>query len=1143
MFSYIPLKNHTAYSLCEGAVKISDYVKAAEVMNFPALGICDTGNLFGALEFANALSNKGIQPIIGAMFFIMDVGPYETFQDSVTLFAQSEQGYLNLMKLSSLSYIEGYVDGVPNITTDWLERYSGGLIFLSSGNSGALNRLLKTQKKDQAFEFAKKWSSVFSDRFYIEIARHSDEDTALEEKLLILALELNIPIVAVNETFFKTREDHEAHDALVCIREGIQLDDENRLRLTEEHYLKSHAEMAELFSDLPEALENSILIAKRCAYWPTPQKPMLPKFPLEGITEEDELKRQAIDGLNARLEHQVYPLCRDENEKQEVYQKYKDRLDYELSIINQMGFPGYFLIVSDFIKWAKNQNIPVGPGRGSGAGSCVAWSLLITDVDPIRFDLIFERFLNPERVSMPDFDVDFCQERRDEVIEYVCKKYGADRVAQIITFGKFQARAIVKDVGRVLGMPYSQVDRLSKLIPHNPANPLSLKEAIAQEPLFRTAIDEDEDCKVLMDYALKLEGLYRHASTHAAGVVIGDRPLTEVVPLYHDQKSALPAVQFSMKYAELAGLMKFDFLGLKTLTIIADAIHLIKKTKDQIVDITTINLDDKLTFELLNRLETIGIFQIESPGMKEVVRKMKPDRFEDIIALVALYRPGPMDDIPRYCACKHGEEEIYIPHPMIDSILRPTYGVMVYQEQVMQIAQVMCGYTLGGADLLRRAMGKKIKEEMDAQRARFVEGAVQNNVDAPLADRVFDAVAKFAGYGFNKSHAAPYALISYQTAYLKANFPVEFMSSTMTHDRHNTDKLAVYNSELKRMKIKLLPPDINSSFDVFAPEGDAIRYALSALKGLGVGAVQHIAKERAKGPFKSITDFAKRIESKFFNKKLLESLIFGGAFDNLHDNRAELAENVESLLTFNSEIHKEKTSNQMSLFDQDQMVAPPKMKSAPYWNEKEKAEKEFKVLGFYLTLHPLDPYRKLLERRSIVSSYELSFLKTAGVVQMVGVVHSVQVKTSKTGKKFAFVHLSDYHGTFEITVFSEVLEKSREHLEPGKTVIVKTQIRVETKEDSDEETIRLTTESIEPFHKFLVDHNNYLQVKLNPESDINQVCKIFQETGGVKVYLKFLVPSKESNQMIAVTPPMGCEISPETLMDVEKIPGVQVQWL
>ncbi len=746
------------------------------------------------------------------------------------------------------------------------------------------------------------------------------------------------------------------------------------ISLTPEHYFRPAAEMRALFADLPEACDNTLVIARRCAFIPQSRKPILPAFPLpEGADEESALREAARAGLVARLA--AAGMMRTGRS-----QPYRERLEFELDMIVSTGFAGYFLIVADFIQWAKRQGIPVGPGRGSGAGSVVAWSLTITDLDPLRFGLLFERFLNPERVSMPDFDIDFCQDRRDEVIRYVQQKYGRDRVAQIITFGKLQARAVLRDVGRVLGMPYGQVDRICKLVPNNPAHPVSLEKAIAGEPQLQEQRDSDETVARLLTIALKLEGLYRHASTHAAGVVIGDRPLAELVPLYRDPRSDMPATQFSMKWVELAGLVKFDFLGLKTLTVLARCLDLLA-ARGVALDLATLPLDDRASFELLSRGDTVGVFQVEGQGVRDMLKKLRPDRFEDIIAVVSLYRPGPMENIPRYIAVKHGEEAPDYLHPALEEILKETHGIMIYQEQVMQIAQVLAGYTLGGADLLRRAMGKKIQSEMDAQRQQFVEGAAARGVGRPRAELIFDQMAKFAGYGFNKSHAAAYALVAYQTAFLKANYPVEFMAASMTLDLGNTDKLAHFRQELGRLGIALLPPDINRSLVAFGVEPDlkdakpAIRYALAAVKGVGEQAMRDLVLERAaNGPFKDLFDFALRLDAKSFNRRQFENLVKAGAFDSLNPNRAQTFAAAEQLLRQASRAAEERQDGQESLFAgiaTSGFAARPSLPVVPDWPDVERLQNEFDAIGFYLSSHPLDPYGKSLERAGILSYADL----------------------------------------------------------------------------------------------------------------------------------------------------------------------------
>ena len=809
---FVHLRVHSAYSLSEGAIKTKELVSLCQRHRMPAVAVADTGNLFGALEIALAASEAGIQPIIGCQLAIArDEGSgahagiagmapvARRHPDQLVVLAQNEAGYRDLLRLVSKSFLDGEPGSQPQLLLAALEGHTDGLIALSGGPAGTVGRLLLEGQDDPAETTLRHLVRLFPGRFYIELQRHGlESEQRIESRLVDLAYAFDLPLVATNEVFFADERMFAAHDALLCIAEGAYVSQDNRRRVTPEHRFKSAAEMRALFADLPEAIDNTLVIARRCAVMPEPRKPILPAFPdaaSQGRSEAEELRLRAEAGLERRLDAQFHTSEMDPEARAAAARPYRQRLEFELGVITQMGFPGYFLIVADFIQWAKGQGIPVGPGRGSGAGSVVAWSLTITDLDPLRWGLLFERFLNPERVSMPDFDVDFCQDRRDEVIRYVQGKYGRDRVAQIITFGKLQARAALRDVGRVLELPYGQVDRLCKLVPNNPANPVTLKQAVDDEPVLQQQRDQDPTVARLIDVAMKLEGLYRHASTHAAGVVIGDRPLDELVPLYRDPRSDMPVTQFNMKYVEQAGLVKFDFLGLKTLTVLARAEELIRERGDTI-DLSNLPLDDRKTYDMLGRGESTGVFQLESSGMRDVLRKLKPNRFEDIIALVALYRPGPMDNIPRYIACKHGQEAPDYLHPALEGILKETFGIMIYQEQVMQIAQELSGYSLGGADLLRRAMGKKIKSEMDAQQAAFVEGAEARGVARAKASQIFEQVAKFAGYGFNKSHAAAYAVVAYQTAWLKANYPVEFFAASMTLDLGNTDKLNVFRQEV-----------------------------------------------------------------------------------------------------------------------------------------------------------------------------------------------------------------------------------------------------------------------------------------------------------------------------------------------------------
>jgi DNA polymerase-3 subunit alpha len=825
---FIPLRNHTTYSLCKGAIKIPDLIEAAKNYKMPALGIMDSQNLFAALEFSGYCKKAGIQPIIGCEMLVKFAGNKQNASNldiekslvKMPLIALNDEGYKNLMYLVSHAFLNRQSGISPHIDFNLLKEKSAHLIALSGGVEGIIAKLLQSDQEKTLGETIAELSATFPNNFYIEITRHDTElEAKLEEKFIELAFKHNLPLVATNDVYFLNREMHEAQDILNCIGEGETLLAQNRKVNSPEQFFKSQEQMEALFADIPEALENTVNIAKKCHVMAQERRPTLPKFSNEKTFDEgEELRRQSREGLEIRLARKFEIEEISPERREEIRKEYFARLDFELSVIIKMDFSGYFLIVSDFIKWAKQNLIPVGPGRGSGAGSIVAWSLQITDLDPIRFGLLFERFLNPDRVSMPDFDIDFCQSRRDEVIDYVQDKYGRDYVAQIITFGKLQARAVLKDVGRVLQMPYNQVDRICKLIPFNAIEAVTLEKAIEMDKDLQQAIKEDPQITKLVNIALKLEGLNRHASTHAAGVVIGDKPLQEICALYNDEGSQMPAVGYSMKYAEGAGLVKFDFLGLKTLTTIFETVKLVEKTRGIKIDITNLKLDDAETFKMLSTGDSIGVFQIESSGMRSVLRQMKADKIEDIIALISLYRPGPMDNIPTYIRRKHGEEKIAYPHPLLEPTLKETYGVIVYQEQVMEIAKVLAGYSLGAADLLRRAMGKKIKEEMDAQRKIFIDGAVKNGVNERQAGEIFDLVDKFAGYGFNKSHAAAYALISYQTAYLKAHFLPEFLTASINLEIDNTDKINIFLQVAKSHKIPVLPPDINKSEAVFSIE-------------------------------------------------------------------------------------------------------------------------------------------------------------------------------------------------------------------------------------------------------------------------------------------------------------------------------------
>ncbi|MFT5540598.1 MAG: DNA polymerase-3 subunit alpha, partial [Alphaproteobacteria bacterium] len=951
-----------------------------------------------------------------------------------------------------------------------------------------------------------------------------------------------------NEACFGPEDMYEAHDALLAIAEGVQVGETDRRRLTPNHRFRTPAEMKALFADIPEAIANTLVIAQRCAFASPERAPILPPFAGDGAASETELlRKESTAGLEERLETHVYTADMDKKTQAAVAKPYRERLEFELGVIEQMGFPGYFLIVSDFIRWAKGQGIPVGPGRGSGAGSVVAWSLSITDLDPLRFKLLFERFLNPERISMPDFDIDFCQDRRDEVIRYVQDRYGRDRVAQIITFGKLQARAVLRDVGRVLGMPYGQVDRICKLVPNNPASPVTLAQAIKGEALLRQMRDEDESVAKLMSIALQLEGLYRHASTHAAGVVIGDRPLSELVPLYRDPRSDMPVTQFNMKYVEAGGLVKFDFLGLKTLTVLANAIKLVnadQALKDEApIDLATLPLDDVASYEMMAKGDTTGVFQLESSGMRDVLRNLRPDTFEDIIALVALYRPGPMDNIPRYIACKHGREKPDYLHPSLEGLLKETFGVMIYQEQVMQIAQELSGYSLGGADILRRAMGKKIKSEMESERAKFVDGAVERGVDKRKAGHIFEQVEKFAGYGFNKSHAAAYALIAYQTAWLKANYPVEFFAASMTLDMGNTDKLNIFRQELVRLGIELLAPEVNASEAGFTVEqsetgNKAIRYALGAIKGVGAAAMESLGAERAaNGPFKDLFDFALRCDSKVVNKRQVEHLAASGAFDTLHPNRAEVHANVDVLTQQASAAAVERASGQASLFGGAAEAAPVVgrglAKTAP-WSEMERLNQEFQAIGFYLSAHPLDAYGTRLERLHVVGSVTLAARTSASDtprVKVAGTVISKKERTSARGNRFAFVQLSDPSGLFEVTVFSEVLGQARDILEAGSNVLATCEVRREG------EGLRLTVQELVSLDEAVANAAPGLKLSLTDASALEPVRVIVSGAPQGKGEVSLVLGIGGGGE-VEIGLPGRFAVPAHAVMELRAVPGV-----
>ncbi|HEV2264858.1 MAG TPA: DNA polymerase III subunit alpha [Stellaceae bacterium] len=1147
---FVHLRVHSAYSLSSGAIKIKDLVALCRRHAMPAVAIADSGNLFGALEFAMAASEAGVQPIVGCEVGIRRsegdggnraarIGPALP-PDSVVLLAQSEAGYRNVLKLVSRSHLESAPAEAPQLDLAALDGHTDGLICLAGGPKGPVGRLIGEGQASAAEAILTRLAELFPGRLYVELQRHN---TATEERidaaLIELALARDLPLVATNDVHFAERDDYAAHDVLLCIAQGTTVADGNRKRLTPEHYFKSANEMRIAFADVPEACDNTLVIAQRCAFMPEPRQPILPPFKgVSGRDEAAELREAAAAGLERRLA-QGLTAEPDAARREAAAAPYRERLAYELDVIVKMGFAGYFLIVAEFIQWAKAQNIPVGPGRGSGAGSLVAWALTITDLDPLRLGLLFERFLNPERVSMPDFDIDFCQDRRDEVIRHVQERYGSDRVAQIITFGKLQARAVLRDVGRVLGMPYGQVDRICKMVPNNPAAPVTLQQAIDGEPMLQQMRDDDPQVARLIEIALQLEGLYRHASTHAAGVVIGDRPLDELVPLYRDPRSSMPVTQFSMKYVEAAGLVKFDFLGLKTLTVLAKARDLLA-ARGVALDLGSLPLDDSKTFRLLARGETVGVFQLEGTGMRDVLKKLDADRFEDIVAVNALYRPGPMENIPRYIAVKHGSERPEFMHPDLEPILEETQGIIIYQEQVMEIAKVLSGYSLGSADLLRRAMGKKIKSEMEAQRKQFIDGAKAHGVNDRLAEYIFEQVAKFAGYGFNKSHAAAYALVAYQTAYLKANYPVEFLAASMTLDLGNTDKLNVFRQECDRLGIKLLPPDINRSDVEFAVEaageGGAIRYALAAVKGVGAGAMRQVVAERAAhGPFKNLSDFAARIDPKHFNKRQFESLAKAGAFDAIAPNRAQAFAAIELLLRHANAAANERASQQVNLFGGAAgPAAGPALPTVTDWPLAERLQKEFEAIGFYLSSHPLSPYGKSLARLGVVRFADLG-RRPAGAetrVKLAGVVIGSKERTSARGNRFAFLQVSDASGIYEVMAFSEVLRDSRPLLESGQPLLVTADVRVEG------DTFRLTAQRIEALDKVAAGAAAGLRLVLEREEALAGVRKaVFAESGG-RGRVSVVVALDDARE-VEIALPGGFKVTPRLAAVLQTVPGIR----
>ncbi len=1101
---YVPLRLFSCYTMLEGAMEPKAIAKQAKRLDFPAAALTDRNGLYAVMPYSDACIAEGVQPIVGTLLGVARPGTPEgkpPLIDWLPLYAQDEAGYGNLCALVSAAHLGRPVEEQAHVLFAALEGRTEGLIALTGGGEGALARLVAEGQGAAAEDMLARLAALFPGRLYIELSRRGDAvEAAAEAALIDLAYARDLPLVATNPASYAEAHFHEAHDAMLCIAQSSQIARDDRIGSSPEAWMKPAAEMRALFADLPEAIENTSVIARRCAFAAPQRKPILPRTAGDVEEEAEQLRRDARIGLAERLS--LY-----EDLAQADRQIYADRLEFELDVIAGMGFPGYFLIVADFIKWAKERGIPVGPGRGSGAGSVVAWSLTITDLDPIRLGLLFERFLNRERLSMADFVIDFCETRRGEVIRYVQERWGADRVAQIITFGKLKARAVLKDTGRVLQMPYGQVDRLAKLIPNHPTDPWTLERALNGVSELAADYKDDRDVRRLFDLAMKLEGFPRHASTHAAGVVIGDRPLDQLVPLYRDPRSDMPVTQFDMKYVEAAGLVKFDFLGLKTLSVLRKAVEMLA-ARGIHVDLDRIPWDDPQVYAFLQRGETVGVFQLESEGMRRTLAAVKPDNFGDIVALVSLYRPGPMDNIPMFGARKNGREPIEYPHPLLEGVLKETYGIFVYQEQVMEAAKVLAGFSLGEADLLRRAMGKKIKSEMDAQRAGFVEGCQRVNAIAPAkANELFDLIDKFAGYGFNKSHAAGYALIAYQTAWLKAHHPVEFYAASMCFDMAQTDKLAIFADDMRRIGVLCLPPAINASeaeFSVEAQgEGFAVRYALGALKGVGEKAMEQLVDERrAGGPFASLDDFAARIDPRLLNRRQIESLAGGGAFDGLVE-RWQASQAAETILAAAASAADARTSGQGGLFGEGPAnVVPIRMPTGESWTLAQRMAAEKESFGFYFSAHPVDNYRHLAEAHGAKSFAALGAVPASSEggrapATMAGLVEDTRWRTSARGRRYMMATLSDSSGQFEATVFDDqVAEQVAGAAKAGGCAL----LCVELDRRPGEETPRVTIRSLQPFESLAKRSRLQIAVEVEDEAAVRRLAaEVAGEHGGTGV--------------------------------------------
>ncbi len=1131
---FIHLRLHSNFSLAEGMLSFEDLSKFCIENNQPAIAITDTNNLFGALEFSLKMISSGIQPIIGIQINISQNGKDDKDIGEVVLLAKNEIGYKNLLLLtnffSSNENQEKFINGIE------LEKYKDGLLILTGGvENGFLGKPASLNNIKLVNERIKYLKNIFNENMYIELQRHGIKSQLVAEKnLIVLASQYDLPLVATNDCFFQNQKKFESHQVLTCIDKGLTISSDKRRILTKEHYLKHPKKMISLFQDIPEAIENTVIIAKRCSFFVKTRKSILPKYPgLENISEADYLSKISFKGLFKRFAISTTKFSDNERNN------YKIRLKNELKIISEMGFAGYFLIVYDFIKWSKENKIPVGPGRGSGAGSIVAWSLSITDLDPIRWGLLFERFLNPERISMPDFDIDFCQDRREEVIDYVRNRYGKDKVAQIITFGSLQAKAAIRDVGRVLEMPYSQVDKIAKLIPFIPSKSISIQEAIDTNDVLKNEMSENEQVRSLIETAINIEGLNRHVSTHAAGLVIGDKPLHELLPLYKFNEDEIPATQFNMKYVEKAGLVKFDFLGLKTLTVLSKAEALIK-LKDKNFDLSKILLNDKKTYEMLSTGSTTGIFQLESAGMKDVLVGLKPDRFEDIIAVVSLYRPGPMENIPSYINRKHGKENIVYMHSSLETILEETYGIFIYQEQVLRAAQILAGFSLGKADILRRAMSKKDKDEMSEQKKSFLDGAKKREISNEKAIEIFDQIAAFAGYGFNKSHAAAYALIAYQTAWIKTNYIHEFFVSMMTIENNNTDKLFLFVEDAKKLGLRILQPCINkSSYEFIIEEISSgkfgIRYSLSSIKNVGTDAIKKIVKIRDKdGKFKNIDDFLNRIPYGFVTKKSLESLIKSGAFDEIETNRNKIFKSIDLMLNYMHSIDKEKNANQSNLFnDNEANNLLIKLQDATEWSFQENINNEFSSLGLYLSAHPLDSYSNILSKINVMKSIDLlnepkKYIREN--IKLCGLIFKIHKRQSPRGR-WVSIQLNDLSGSLDIYIYSDVLFKYEDYLIEKNLILIDAEIKNENNQP-----FRIVAKRIYLLNDYISNNKYNITLFINSNKYIEKLVPLlgFLEVGHSDVLIN--ISNKECNVEIKIK--ANIKLSSKFINDLSKISGI-----